>query len=351
MKKSKRIHYLSYIRALACIAVVVLHAALFAWKSFQPEDERSYLTLMVRSACTWAVPCFLMVTGALLLDPGHKVTIRKTLGKYLKKIVIVTAVFIFLYQLFDFCFLKGSLSVMGYLRALYTNDSWSNTFYLYALIAIYLCLPIYRKMAEDDQVVVYFLVLEIIFLSILPVIQEATGLKAAFTIYVTSIYPFYLVLGYVLKEDIIHIPRPVGALLFLVGTGLLIGMTYLSYPVHGEGNKLVRSFLQNYDSLLIILQSAGFFSMLKNDHEDGRGNLVLLAIDKCTLGIYLVQMFGFKYLYGVMKMNPYDAGDMWWLTLLGIAVGVFAGSYVLVFIWNLIKKLVTGRNKQRKRRK
>ena len=49
----------------------------------------------------WAVPCFLMVSGALLLNPAKEIPLKKLFGKYIKRMFLALLIFTFIFQLFD----------------------------------------------------------------------------------------------------------------------------------------------------------------------------------------------------------------------------------------------------------
>ena len=70
--KQKYYANLSFLRAVACVAIVVLHTVNSAAILYEGRISRvDYgVSMAVVEALAWAVPCFLMVTGALLLDVG-----------------------------------------------------------------------------------------------------------------------------------------------------------------------------------------------------------------------------------------------------------------------------------------
>ncbi|MCQ2512339.1 MAG: acyltransferase family protein, partial [Lachnospiraceae bacterium] len=70
MEKGNNNRY-SYIRSLACIGIVFLHmiyGAVTIYGGDAAELPRNISWIVVNNLY-WAVPCFVMVTGALLLDP------------------------------------------------------------------------------------------------------------------------------------------------------------------------------------------------------------------------------------------------------------------------------------------
>ena len=85
-----RVYSFSYLRAAACFAIVLLHT-MFCAVSLFPEEAsaaQALLSNIVVNNMMWAVPCFLMVSGALLLNPEHPVTVKKCLTKYIPRMLI-----------------------------------------------------------------------------------------------------------------------------------------------------------------------------------------------------------------------------------------------------------------------
>ena len=94
-----RISQFSYIKAAACFAVVLLHCFNNA-RIYHADVISAEQTTAAYAACAalmWAVPSFLMVTGALLLDRDRVIPPAKLFGKYfarmLTALVLFTAIF------------------------------------------------------------------------------------------------------------------------------------------------------------------------------------------------------------------------------------------------------------------
>ena len=85
-----RVHSFSYLRAAACLAIVLLHTVFCAVSLFPEEASatQALLSNIVVNNMMWAVPCFLMVSGALLLNPERPVTVKKCLTKYIPRMLI-----------------------------------------------------------------------------------------------------------------------------------------------------------------------------------------------------------------------------------------------------------------------
>ena len=139
-----RVTYFDWLRGMATLAVVMLHMfnkiltdhpvaelgvpMVLAWTELQ--------LLLTR----WAVPVFLMITGALLLDPKRSLGWPK-LGRYIARMVAVLALFCPVYACMSAKAVTLEAIGKGLMDAL-TKGSWDHLWYVYALIGLYVLTPI-----------------------------------------------------------------------------------------------------------------------------------------------------------------------------------------------------------------
>lgn len=348
----KKIVYLSYIRAVACIAIVLLHTvdgAVIMYQNQISGGER-VASLSVVYCMMWAVPCFVMVTGALLLTKDRTITIKDIFRKYILRILVVLFVFSWIFALFDSLMNKdgGGLSFLwkGFINAL-TGNGWAHMWYLYLLIGLYLLLIFYRKVAHHVSAKEYrfLLIVYVVFLSILPILQM-WNVRAGFYIHVSTIYPFYLFAGYAIAAEILKINKWLSVMLMLIGVVGIVIMAVLEprYVNISYGNLL------DYASIFVILLSIGVFSFVKsywgerikstkiNDtitvYEEKKPGIVgriLLEIDRCSFGIYLIHMIFVRLVIRYWKLNPYPSG-VTILIFAGVVIGITAVSYGITYL-------------------
>lgn len=80
MMQRTYINSFSYMRIAACFSIIILHM-LFASTVYFEDVMSSGDALFERVAehlLMWGVPLFLMISGALLLDPEKELTAKKT---------------------------------------------------------------------------------------------------------------------------------------------------------------------------------------------------------------------------------------------------------------------------------
>ncbi|MBQ4258543.1 MAG: acyltransferase family protein [Clostridia bacterium] len=335
--KQKYYANLSFLRAVACAAIVILHTVNSAAILYRVNISKSAygISMAVVESLSWAVPCFLMVTGALLLDPKRELPLKKLFSRYILRVFLALAVFVLLFRALDML-LNGEVFrpavVWQGLRNILTGESWAHLWYLYVLIGLYLLLPLFRAAAEKLSVKVlwYLCGVVFLFLSLMPLLGML-DLESGFSIPVASVYPLYLFLGYLLFQK--PVPRLISVLMVLIGAGGLACAGYFRYAL-GFGSL---SPLLNYASPLTVLLSAGIFSLFARiDPESGEKNTFtksLLGLDRASFGIYLLHLVFVRLILRYWNVNPYALG-VWSFAIISIAV--YLVSYVLVYFLCMI---------------
>ena len=89
MVERGKIWSFSYLRSAACIAIIIIHTVYCALLMYGSglSQTQTIATWAVNNCMMWAVPVFVMVTGALLLDTGRTLTYRKLFGRYIARIL------------------------------------------------------------------------------------------------------------------------------------------------------------------------------------------------------------------------------------------------------------------------
>ena len=317
----------TYLRVAACIAIISLHTANAAEILY-----RDGLSLFQRSASLtlvyclmWAVPCFVMVSGALLLDPEKEITLQKIFNKYFFRIMGALIVFGLIYRAFDIGMngeVWGFLPVLSGIWKVFKGESWAHLWYLYLLLGLYLLLPFYRMVAKEStrEQMRYLLLIYAIFLSFLPPTRLA-GVTSGFYIHVYGIYPFYFFAGYAISKGYLQMPKMTSVILLIVSTAVIIILSRLRFY---NGAEWLDGLLTSYSSPLVILQALSMFSLFgrlnkpaENTEKPASKN-IFTFLDDNGLGIYLIHMIFIRLTLRYMKINPYKTGFPGFLALVVI---------------------------------
>ncbi len=329
----KRDPSLSCARTVACVAIVVLHTTFAASEYFRDtlSPAESLVSAAVQHNMMWAVPVFLMVTGALQLNYRKELTLRKLYGKYIFRTAGALVLFSFIFRVFDIIADGEPFTVINILKAveeLITGHGWGHLWYLYLLIGLYVMLPFYRIIAEhaSDRELRYLVFIFIVFISVIPLIETA-GIDIAFYISDSLIYPMYLFLGHMIAERGLRTDRTTGIMLTAAATVLIIALD-IAGRIYGIS---IPSELTGYASPLIIMQSAGIFSIFTCGSYDNAGMVSIIdKIDILTFGIYLIHMVFIRTLFRYMQFNPYEMMPL--ITIPVIVIVVFSVSGLLTAI-------------------
>ena len=318
---------------MACVAVIALHTVNVAEILYRDgmTTAQTASSLATVYALMWAVPCFVMVTGALLLDPARDVTLEKIFKKYIFRVGGALILWGLVFRCFDLLMNREPFGVLPLLKGLanvFTGESWAHLWYLYLLIGIYLLLPFYRLIAahSSERLLRYLLAVYVLFLSLLPM-TRLFGVESGFYIHVSTIYPFYLFAGYAISKKTLRLNLPAAAALTLCATAATVGLTFYRWYAPAEA---LDTLLTGYSSIFVLLQSVGLFSLfaaVKGEKAPSLFGRFLLFIDANAFGIYLIHMIWIRLVLRYMAVNPYETGI--WLFPVLIAANLAVSAVII----------------------
>lgn len=331
----------SYLRSIACIAIIALHTVYCALLMYGNSlTQTQYIaTWAVNNCLMWAVPVFIMVTGALLLDAGKKLTYSKLFKKYIARVLGALIVFGVLFAVIDMFTGGAECSAMGFFSGcceVFAGTSWSHLWYLYLLIGLYLLMPFYKKAVElsSDFDMKYLLMVSLIFLSLKPILG-VFGISCGFYIHVSTIYPFFLFCGYAVHKRILKISPIAAGLLAVVGTAAIVTLTVLRWSRKVEA---LDPFFE-YSSIFVVMQATGIFA-LADAAVTGKMKWVRFLMEKldgCSFGVYLIHMIFVRLLFKHTAFNPYTQGGVF--CFLAMVLGFLIVSWTAVWILKKIPGL------------
>lgn len=356
---------LSLLRVIAALGIVLLHTANISEILYREEIGRAEdgFAMGVVYCMMWAVPCFLMVSGSLLLDPAREITWEKVFKKYVKRIGLALLACCVIFRLFDLLMNGEGFSVMFLPDAVYelfTGTGWAHLWYLYLLIGLYLLLPFYRMITEhaSDRDLKILLLLYLIFQSLLPLTALAE-VSCAFEIQTASIYPFYFFAGHALFTGKLRISRRTAVLMAVSATLAIIALSAAGVWLLPD-QTILGELAGSYASPLVAVQSVAIFALLcvprteeaasaaesaadTPEASDGKKREcpawlreTVNLLDECGFGIYLLHMLFLRLFLRYLHWDPFTMGE--W-TIFAIAAGVFLLSAVLVAVLRKIPRV------------
>ncbi len=248
------------IRTLAIIGVILLHATndFTPTRMDQLEIVRWAVVDVYQCLARIGVPLFVMLTGALLLQPSKNESIGVFLKKRWARVGLPLIFWGALYFVWTYFADNKAVTVNTVIQG-YLSSPYLQFWYLYMLIGLYLITPFLRILLAhaDDKILKYLFVLWVLGASIVPTISFFTNYSLNSNVLIVMGWVGYYVLGiYLLK---VKIPRSYLVLLMAIGlTFAAIGTYFMSYSYGGPNSY----YFQEYLSPTMILASVMAYLLL-----------------------------------------------------------------------------------------
>ena len=281
------------VKTVAICAVIVTHVTAPAF-GMGDVGSAPWLTALFWASISHAsVPLFLMASGALLLDPGRELTLRKLYTKNFPRLLIALLFWAVCYKVFIMV-LFGGVTVPGLIQAgkelvLFRHEE--HLYYLHIMLLVYVFLPVTRNFVQhaDRRMLQYFLILWFALGILYPTLRPfwpfslLGGIPAQWLMNMTYASIGYGVLGYYLKRY----PFCFGAGLGLFAGGFLFvfGATWIMSLRAGT---LYAEFLEGM-SVGVAGMAAGLFSMAVQGRTPCPRACAQLS--RASFCIFLVHMF------------------------------------------------------------
>lgn len=145
-KKHQYVFSADLIRALAIIAVVVIH--IFTEYVNNPHiflTPKWWIINFIDSAARVAVPLFVMLSGYLILNSEKSYSVRTFLQKRVTKIGIPLIAWPFLYYLWNLYTHHVPFSLSGFINDTIQLNIYYHLYYLYLIAGLYLITPLLKS--------------------------------------------------------------------------------------------------------------------------------------------------------------------------------------------------------------
>lgn len=337
--------YFEVLRTMATFAVVFLHIVMTLVANYSVDDI-GVLNYAIFNGCymlvKWAVPCFIMITGALLLNPNKKVDIVK-IKAYIWRMVLVLCSFGVIYSLMELVFSTHSFRIGFLLKAvLYTAEgkTWSHMWYIYLLIGLYLVTIPLRYVVEkcSEKELMYILLILVGGNFIIPTINSIFQIKLENYMLVGEYFTYYI-MGYYLSSMKKKVKYSV--LISLLGASALIMICteVFSIIVYKQ------SYSINHEAgnILTFLMSTTIFLLVKElcIDKDVRISKFVEISGKYSFAVYLVHPFFINLIYKVLGFTPLSMNIWVGIILLDIIVAALSlAAAVVIKRIPLLKKIV-----------
>ena len=299
---------LELVRMISFLFVIVIHITNFYCRSFRQITLPDHtFSLLLDAAARVSVPCFFMISGALLLGR------EEPLEKHAKRLLRFLAALIFwslLYYVWNIFYDGRDYD----LRQIWYVPTKAHLWYLYAMIPIYLVLPFFQVLCRNMT-----MKLEkafVILISAAVLINYLAGVAGGQLYYDIPVvgdrvYFYYVLIGYYLFKYRKHIRVSQRMAVIISAVSLLITFGSSMWSTL-SGNTHSDKMLA-YSTPFMILSSVSFFLFMirlngANYTPSEKVRRVIDAFGKASFGIYLIHIF-FLDIY--RKFVPVTALPAW----------------------------------------
>lgn len=343
--KEQNITWINNLRLLSMFAVIVLHTAsplLFQYKTVAIQDwiVGDIYNALVR----FAVPVFVMITGALLLHREYELGsfLKKRLGRLILPFLFWSLVYM-AYQCYngDIVFTNNAWGNIKIVLHQLQTGSFYHLWYVYLLIGLYLLIPVISKFVQHatEKELLYFLA--IWFMTTLLGKPYLTVFDTAIDLHNFTGYVGYLVLGHYLAYKRFNFNNMTAVAIF-VFIGFVVLIAWGTYYMLLNKHDLSTFFYEPIGPFVIIFSASAF---LAAKHTKIKLNGILKKIfdsaSSYTLGIYLCHALILT-LFEIAEIDYTIFTPI--LSIPLIALSCFLLSWLLIYVFSKLPlfKYVTG---------
>lgn len=294
----RRIEYFDYLRILAMLAVIILHVTAGNYYIVGIDTYEWQVLNFYNSCVRWAVPVFVMISGALFLS-GKDVSIEKLYKKNIFRMIIAFIFWSCIYAI------NKKIANGGDVKSLLEDILMGHyhMWFLFMIVGLYMIVPFLRKIIESEVLTKYFLILSFVFTILIPYICVFISLYSnrMLNIINTNVgnmyfhlpigFAGYFILGFCLnKKEINKRTRGIIYVIGLIGFLATMALTYWISNVNGTATV---DFLRNF-TVNVMLEAMLVFVFAKQNLNNLKLNInvkiVISKLAKYSFGAYLVHV-------------------------------------------------------------
>lgn len=349
----QHILYFDVLRVLAIFAVIILHVAAYIFNNANIASFTWQIGNFWDSLVRWGVPLFVMISGALFLDPKREITFNKLYSKNISRILFILILWSVFYASISFFYGEHK----GDIIRLFVNIVLGHfhLWFLYMLLGLYMLVPLLRPICKDIKLVKYFLILSFLF-TFLPttVIKVLTGINLitssaiisrilqAIDIFFKDKMYFYFTLGYVsyfilgLYINQINLKSWQRKVIYGLGfLGVLFTIFFSSY-INLRSNILFSGIYSSL-TLNILFEVLAVFVFIKYNINYIPVKIMnaFTYLSKYILGIYLIHPLIQTLLKKFLNLTGFSFNSMFSIPI--IALLIFILSYLVSVILKKLK--------------
>ncbi|WP_428773612.1 acyltransferase [Vibrio sp.] len=330
----QRVVFFDLMRCVAAVAVVAIHVlAPYRHELGQIPFDQWLTAVSVNSVTRWAVPVFILISGALLLSDDRPFDFGYYVKRRLGKVLVPFAAWSLFYAYLSGWSLDGFDASLAWqvLADAPQHETYYHLGFFYYFIPLYFLIPIFQYVRKHYDISALYAYVAMWLLTTLLYLLKFDGPWS----HELWLYSGYLPLGYLLYQRV-PLNRGTVSLSFLLG-GLALLLTAWSVVSLSllQGEYTVGRWL-SYKTLNVVLAASMVFMLCRAfaDRLSAKLHKLVSLISSHSLGIYLLHPI---FLWP-MKAFGWHQGHPGWVIPLWI---VISGAGSLATSWLLSKSKLT----------
>ncbi|MBY4734000.1 acyltransferase family protein [Cupriavidus pauculus] len=309
--------------------VVLLHISALNIHEFGSKWWAANFWDSLSRAC---VPLFFMLSGATLLPKAEAISVflRKRAARILAPLLLWSIFYLWWLDI-------NGVDTGNWLVAIVRGPTMYHLWYFYAVIGLYMFVPVIRKFYQGatDVERLYFLGVWFMVSSVYPAVQAIYGMSIdrqcgymqlgmladVYHLQSFSGYIGYMILGAYLMER-----RPNARLGFSVFAGSSILTMFATFALSKWLGTPCEFFFTYFQPLVVVAAASLYWALL--GLAPGKSSSALRYVSDCTLGVYGLHAFMIDPVF--MRLGLFQVTGVPWVDPLIGAVGVFATCLAII---------------------
>lgn len=326
--ETQRTIYFDYLRVFATFAVMILHLSAQNWYGADVNGFAWHVFNIYDSLVRWAVPVFVMISGALFLK--RKMPLKNIYSKYILRLGVAFVAWSLIYA----CF-----TPYGFRDGIFTVFQGNyHLWFIPMMIGLYMGIPVVKPIVARKSRTKYYLWLMFAFAFLIPQIQlliqdfgseRLIGQTASLNNDIAKMrmsfalgYTGYFVLGYYIdNKELIKEQRMAIYALGLLGFLSTIGLDAV------VALKTQEPCLNYYDEFTVnvLLEALAVFTWFKyKQFKHKRLNALMRVLAKYSFGAYLVHALVMDRLNMHLSINSLSFNPVFSVPIIGVLIFVIS---------------------------
>lgn len=333
---SEKNYNLEIIRMLSFFMVIMIHVTNYICRAFPEIQGGEYVfALVLDTVSRVSVPCFFMISGALLL--GRNESLQKHMQR-LVRFFLALVVWSGIYYFWNVYFMKTPYDIKEILYVPTEPHLW----YLYAMIPIYFVLPFLqimcRGMNQNQEKALLLIVTGAVLFNYIVSLQHG---EAYYDLPLIGdrVYTYYVFIGYYLMKykDKIPVSQKVTGGIFGISILFICILTWkISYSIGEHYERILE-----YGCPLIVIAAITFFLYMIRCKKLvlGLSDSWKRRIDSCcscSFGIYFIHILFLDFYKKYVEATAIPT----WISVPMLTIGIAGISFICI---KMLRKFELGR--------